>query len=75
MKKKINNYQEAIENLIWCKAMKEELKVLEKNKTWIIIPLPKENRPVGCKWVYKIKYYSDDTIARYKARLIVKGYI
>jgi hypothetical protein len=52
--KEPNNYQESIENLIWCNAMKEELKILEKNETWVIVPLPKEKRPVGCKWVYKI---------------------
>jgi hypothetical protein len=52
--KEPNNYQESIENPIWCNAMKEELKILEKNETWVIVPLPKEKRPVGCKWVYKI---------------------
>jgi hypothetical protein len=25
-----NNYQEAIKNQVWCKAMEEELKALEK---------------------------------------------
>jgi Reverse transcriptase (RNA-dependent DNA polymerase) len=29
---------------------------------------------VGCKWVYKIKYHSNDKIERYKARLVAKGY-
>jgi hypothetical protein len=32
-------YQEAIEKLIWRKTMNEELKTLEKNDTWEIIPL------------------------------------
>jgi Reverse transcriptase (RNA-dependent DNA polymerase) len=29
---------------------------------------------VGCKWVYKIKYYYDATIERYKGRLVVKEF-
>ena len=54
--------------------MKEELNALEKNDTWKIVHLPKDKKPVGCKWVYKIKYNSDGTIERYKARLVAKGY-
>jgi Reverse transcriptase (RNA-dependent DNA polymerase) len=40
-----------------------------------MIPLPNGKKPVGCKWVYKIKYHSNDTIERYKAKLVAKGYI
>jgi hypothetical protein len=69
-----NNYEEAIKNSTWTKAMKEELKVLEKNETWVIVQLPKEKKPVGSKWVYKIKYNSDGTLERYKVRLVAKGY-
>ena len=28
--------------------------------------------PIGCKWVYKFK--ADDSIDRYKAHLVAKGY-
>jgi hypothetical protein len=44
-----NFFQEAITQPIWCKAMKEELKALEKNETWTIVPLPNNKKPVGCK--------------------------
>jgi Reverse transcriptase (RNA-dependent DNA polymerase) len=54
--------------------MDEELHTLEKNQRSEIYFLPKNKKPVGCKWVYKIKYRSDGTIKWYKARLVIKGY-
>ena len=31
-------------------------------------------KTIGCKWVFSVKYKSDETIDRYKARLVAKGY-
>jgi hypothetical protein len=36
--------------------------------------LPKGKKPVGCRWVFTIKYKADGTIERCKARLVAKGY-
>jgi Reverse transcriptase (RNA-dependent DNA polymerase) len=54
--------------------MNEKLKVLERNETWQIIPLPHAKKIVGCKWVFKIKYNCNETVDRYKARLVAKSY-
>ena len=54
--------------------MDSELQALEDNKTQSIFGLPIDKRPVGCKWVHKIKHKAGGTIERYKARLVAKGY-
>ena len=35
------------------------MKALYKNETWDIVDLPKEKKPMGCKWVFTIKYTGD----------------
>ena len=53
----------------WEQAMREELKSQHENKTWHLIPQPKNRRIVKCKWVYVIK-----PNGLYKARLVAKGF-
>ena len=68
------SYKEACSDPRWISAMKEEIQALEANKTWLIVPLPSHKQPIGCKWVYKIKFKADGTVERYNARLVAKGY-
>jgi len=53
--------------------MAEEVHALEANCTWTIVDLPPGKKPIDCNWVYKVKYKSDGTIERYKARFVVRG--
>lgn len=53
--------------------MQEELNAMESNNIWTITPLPKGKHSIGCKWIYKLKFNSDGSIARHKARLVAKG--
>ena len=54
--------------------MHRELHVLKETKTWDIISLPKDKKPIACNWVYKIKFNAYGSIERLKARLVIKGY-
>jgi hypothetical protein len=56
------------------KAMETEHESLMKNQTWDLIILPPWKKPIGCKWVYKVKYKVDGTLDKYKAWLVVKGF-
>uniref|UniRef100_A0A2N9GQ92 Reverse transcriptase Ty1/copia-type domain-containing protein n=1 Tax=Fagus sylvatica TaxID=28930 RepID=A0A2N9GQ92_FAGSY len=67
-------YHEAVKSPHWVDAMSKELEALEANHTWVLTSLPPGKQPIGCKWVYKLKFKSDGTIERYKARLVAKGY-
>lgn len=68
------HYADAVKHDCWKNAIKEELVALDKNGTWVLTELPSEKRPIGCKWVFKIKHRADGSIERYKARLVAKGF-
>ena len=55
--------------------MDAEFQSLQKQATWSLVPLPPHKNVVTCKWVYKLKRHSDGSIARYKARLVARGYL
>ncbi|GAU39942.1 hypothetical protein TSUD_149520 [Trifolium subterraneum] len=67
-------YIEACKSEHWIQAMNSELEALARTGTWKIVDLPPNFKPIGSKWVYKIKHKSDGTVERYKARLVAKGY-
>ena len=54
--------------------MEEEMHTLAENETWDLVDAPKGLKPIGCRWVYKVKYDTDGSVNRYKARLVAKGY-
>ncbi|XP_071741113.1 uncharacterized protein [Rutidosis leptorrhynchoides] len=68
------SYQEASKDKNWVNDMNEEIEALLRNNTWIITDLPCDRKPIGSKWVYRIKYKPSGEIDRYKARLVAKDY-
>ena len=56
-------------------AMQDEMESPEKNITWDLVKLPKNKKPVCSKQTFKRKEgISPSESARYKARMVAKGY-
>ncbi|KAJ4710130.1 Retrovirus-related Pol polyprotein from transposon TNT 1-94 [Melia azedarach] len=69
-----SNFSEASNHEEWNVAMRDEIVVIEKNKTWELVDRPLHKQVVGVKWVYRTKFNADGSIHKHKARLVVKGY-
>ena len=67
-------FEEVLSDENWIKPMDDEIHAIKKNDTWELINLPANKRPIGVKWVYKIKYNPNGEINCFKARLVAKGY-
>jgi hypothetical protein len=72
--KEPTSFSQAIQHPQWREAMHHEIAVLQATGTWSLVPLPSYKRPIGCKWVCKIKLKADGTVERYKAQPVAKGY-
>ncbi|RVW73557.1 Retrovirus-related Pol polyprotein from transposon RE1 [Vitis vinifera] len=55
-----NSVQEALVDPRWKTTMNKEMKSLQKNKTWELVECPPRKKPVGCRWIYTVKYKADD---------------
>ncbi|WVZ96400.1 hypothetical protein U9M48_042040 [Paspalum notatum var. saurae] len=55
--------------------MQEEINSIEENKTWKLVDQPPRYRPIGLKWVFKLKKDAAGRVVKHKARLVAKGYV
>ena len=69
------DFTEAKSMTVWVKACEDEITSIEKNHTWFLVDLPAGAKPIGLKWVFKIKRNPDGSVNKYKARLVEKGYV
>ena len=44
---------------MWNAAMENEIKALEKNNTWEVVPLPKGKKAISYKRIFKVKLKKD----------------
>ncbi|KAF7810363.1 Retrovirus-related Pol polyprotein from transposon TNT 1-94 [Senna tora] len=65
---------QALQSQKWKDAMKEEMNMIEKNGTWLLVDRPSDQQVIGTKWVFKTKLNPDGSISKHKAILVAKGY-
>jgi hypothetical protein len=66
--------RQALQDPLWRATMAEEHQALLDNRTWTLVPRPSRANVVIGKWIFRNKFYSDGTLARRKARWVVRGY-
>jgi hypothetical protein len=67
-------YRGALSDPNWKRAMEEEYGALIANQTWDLVPPPPHANIVSGKWLYHHKHNADGSLARYKARWVVRGF-
>lgn len=50
------------------------MKMIWKNKTWVLVDKPTDHNVIGVKWIYRTKMNPDGLVNKYKVRLAVKGF-
>ncbi|GKA93542.1 zinc finger, CCHC-type containing protein [Tanacetum coccineum] len=53
----------------WKEAINDEIDSIMGNNTWVLADLPP-----GCKWIFKRKLKVDETIEKFKARLVIQSF-
>ena len=69
------NFEEAKGSKEWIRTCEDEIRSITRLECWTLVDLPQGVKPIGLKWVFKLKRNSDGSINKYKARLVAKGYV
>ena len=69
------SFEEAKRYKEWLQACEAEIKSITKLDSWELVDLPPGAKPIGLKWIFKIKRNSDGSINKYKSHLVAKGYV
>ncbi|KAF0682497.1 hypothetical protein As57867_025303, partial [Aphanomyces stellatus] len=59
----------------WLDATHEEYDALVNNGTWVLTELPAGRKALACKWLWRNKFDAVGHCTKYKARLVIKGFM
>ena len=68
------SYSKASHAEVWRCAMREEMLAIDRKNTWELEIPPPNCRPIGLKWIFKLKKNPQGEVIKHKALLLVKGY-
>lgn len=72
------SYQKAIDDPtwghLWKEAIDKEIVNLAANSTWEISTAPRGSNIITSRWVFAVKYNTDGSIDKFKARLVARGF-
>lgn len=55
--------------------MIEELVPIDMDHTWKCVKLPSNTKAIEVRWVYKLKYNLDGSIAKHTGKLVARGFL
>nr|GEU95590.1 hypothetical protein [Tanacetum cinerariifolium] len=68
------NIKEAMADSAWIESMQEELHQFDRLNVWELVDRPLCKNIINMKWLWKNKRDEENTVIRYKSRLVAKGY-
>jgi hypothetical protein len=69
------SFRDADEHACWRQAMRDEMDSITENDTWELATLPAGHRPIGLKWIFKVKRDEKGVVQKHKARLVAKVFM
>nr|GEU45006.1 zinc finger, CCHC-type [Tanacetum cinerariifolium] len=69
-----NKAMQSRDSAFWKEAIDDEIGSIMENNTWVLSDLPPGCKPLGCKWIFKMKMKVDGTLDMFKARLVIQGF-
>lgn len=64
----------ALSQAEWFEFMKDEYNSLLNDDTLILTTLTSHRKSIGCNWVFKVKKNPNESVNKYKSRLVTKGF-
>lgn len=55
--------------------MQNKYNALVANDTWELVPLPTNQKAIGCKWVFRMKLFNSWLLDNYKSMIIALSYL
>lgn len=52
----------------------EEMRALHMNGTWEVVDLLENQKVVGSKWIFTVKYKANGDIERYRTQLVAQDF-